>query len=211
MGRKAREELVAGGYLEGIPENLHPFFSVVPVLETENLDDYAILLHQAIASLQPSRLEEWVFLKEHADLTWEIVRLQNIKTSMLNVALYEVASDVSHSLDGRISRHCNTVNISADVLKERPGWFRETMAEHGLSPHHVLSQAHIRLAPELERLERLIAIKERTRQAGLETFYQVREHYASIQRQRESSAAEQHRLPPPAREAEGGAEAGEAA
>ncbi|MFL9829053.1 hypothetical protein, partial [Rhodoplanes sp. SY1] len=147
MARNALKEMIAGGYLEGVPKDLHSFFSSVPVLEVENLDDYAILLLQAIGALQPSRLEEWLFVKEHADLTWEIVRLQNVKTSMINVALYEVVSDVMLSIDGTISRRADTVDISSDILKEKSGWFREMTAKLGLSPHLVLSQAHIRRAP----------------------------------------------------------------
>ncbi|RAI45953.1 hypothetical protein [Rhodoplanes roseus] len=46
----------------------------------------------------------------------------------------------------------------------------------------MLSQAFIRRAPELERIDRLIAAKERTRQAGLNAFYRVREHYEIMSR-----------------------------
>lgn len=210
MGRNAREELIAGGYLEDVPQNLRPLFSMVPVLQTEDLDSYAMLLLHAIASLQPTRLEEWILVKEHIDLTWDIARLRNIKASMLTAALNEVVIDLSRSEDGTILRHGNLMAVSTATLKDHPVWFREAVDKLGVSSDLVLSQAYYRRAPELERLDRLIAIKDRTREAGLNTFYRAREHY-ELMRRMDTAGAQPRQLPPPSRREESADEAAEVA
>ncbi|WP_146604336.1 hypothetical protein [Rhodoplanes roseus] len=196
MGRNAKKELIQQGYLDNVPDRFRPLFSVVPVFQADSLDDYGILILQAIETIRPTRFTEWVAVKDYVDVTWEIAQYRRVRTSIIDAAVNELVSDLAQAHDGSIPRFGKQHYIPAETMTYDTARFRALVAKLGVSPDLLIGQAFLRRAPELQRIDLLIAVREKALQSILQGLYLGREHALTMAKMREGNGG--RALPPPA-------------
>lgn len=184
MRNDMRKELFSLECMDVVPDKFRPLFSGGPVLPSERLADYAYILALAIGTLKPTYVHEWIVVKDYVDLTWEINQYRKLRVDVFNIAVAELASDLS-ATPGRgtpktIARKGQDYLLSAEVFRRHPQRVIELIEEAGLKPDMLAAQAFVRRCGELEKLERLSTNSERRRAGMLASLCLLREHAEAL-------------------------------
>ena len=67
-----------------LPAEIGLLLGKAPLLANEDPNEYAALLNALLREVKPSDAIEWIWVKDIADLTWEILRYRRIKTAHTN-------------------------------------------------------------------------------------------------------------------------------
>jgi hypothetical protein len=67
-----------------IPVEIRDVLGDPPLLATEDPNRYDALLTELAREVRPSDLTEWLWVKDIADLTWDIIRYRRIKASYID-------------------------------------------------------------------------------------------------------------------------------
>jgi hypothetical protein len=67
-----------------LPAKIRALLGKPPLLANEDLSDYNALLNELAREVKPKDFIEWLWVKDIADLTWEIIRLRRIKAAYVN-------------------------------------------------------------------------------------------------------------------------------
>ncbi|ANY79514.1 hypothetical protein BB934_15845 [Microvirga ossetica] len=69
-----------------LPRDLGPLFAERPLIQGESKADYDLLLSKVTAAVAPTDAIDDVWVKDIADLTWEVERGKRLKASLLMAA-----------------------------------------------------------------------------------------------------------------------------
>lgn len=176
------------------------------LLRTESGDAYDALTAHCAAAVDPQDMVEWLMVRDYADLTWEILRLQRMKRHIVNLGT-PAAVD-------RITRQFTTEEIvyeaGADAKRcwnaggeARKGVCRE-FARHDVNEETIHTEAFIGRFDDIERVEHLLSEKELLRRVVLRDLELYRDSPLRAHRRIAAdidAAGEPPALAPPARRA----------
>jgi hypothetical protein len=160
-----------------IPPGIAEIFGNPPLLSLEDRQAYDQLLAQLALEWKPRSITEWMFVRDIADISWEILRhrraIANLFAISFKAALGSVLTDVlprgSHLYD------------KVQALKE--DWFKgpqeqakvkAELAKYGVSPEGIVAQTYALRGDELDKLHRLLAVAEARRTAITRNFNEYR-------------------------------------
>src|SRR5262245_27929008 len=66
-----------------VPTEIRGLLGEPPLLATESPNQYYALLIELVREVKPSDIIEWLWVKDVADLTWDILRYRRIKAAYL--------------------------------------------------------------------------------------------------------------------------------
>jgi len=67
-----------------LPAKIRALLGKPPLLANEDPSDYDALLNELAREVKPKDIIEWLWVKDVADLTWEIMRLRRIEAAYVN-------------------------------------------------------------------------------------------------------------------------------
>jgi hypothetical protein len=157
------------------------------VLSTEKVDDFLALQADLEQEISPKGAIERMYVHDVAAQVWDILRFRNAKTAIINTAF-------ASALLAIIQRIMPTSEIMLDAEAERlaHGWFveqktrievEELLAAHDLDDQSVAAEALRQVAPELERLDRMLTNYEVRRDRALQNIQDLRAGLAKRVRQ----------------------------
>lgn len=155
-----------------------------PLLATEDSNQYDALLAELAREVRPSDFIEWLWVKDIADLTWDIFRYRRIKASyvdgrfrsalvqQLNLALKrdKRASDKSalhFDLDrilDEANKLANDFIANANTKEKRDKWLKA----HGVNAKSITATSFDAAVDKLEAIERMLASVEYRRNNALQ-------------------------------------------
>jgi hypothetical protein len=172
-------------------------FGLPLLLEGEDPEAYDRLFARINVAIQPSDFIEEIWITDIADLTWEILRLRRQKTSIMNE---RIQSEIENFIQNRIRRRepevdsigsfWTTKRNSRAASKLVKGWtaqdpaairrVEKLMAAANISTDTVSGRALEAKLNTVERIERLIAVKEARRNAVLREIDRHRDFVAGM-------------------------------
>src|SRR5438105_295778 len=143
-----------------------PALGRVSVIPGENPRTYDDLLARFTAALKPVDIVEETWVRDVADLTWEVLRMRRLKANLLSSCahqgLYEVVQVFDPEDAGRTPRAWAARNPQAirrvDAALSTAGFSLDTVMAHTLS----------RRMGKIERIERMTAAAERRRDMAVQ-------------------------------------------
>ena len=66
-----------------VPAHIAELLGKAPVLKSEDPKQYQALLSEIARTVKPADVMEWLWVKDIADLTWDILRYRRLKTSWI--------------------------------------------------------------------------------------------------------------------------------
>jgi hypothetical protein len=148
------------------PVELAKFFAHAPLVGDESREDYDTLFDAIAVAAKPADAIAWLFVRDIADLSWEIQRERNQKLQVIKMAQ---VGEVMEALDVEPG--------SLKVYKEIREWVRDpkasrridkALADHGYDPTKILSLA---LGDDdIDAIDRRIESFEKRRLAILEAI-----------------------------------------
>jgi len=76
----------AGAATAAIPRHIRELFAEPPLLRAESRDAYDAVWSALVVQFDPREIMEWAWVRDLADLTWDITRMRRAVTSMLNIS-----------------------------------------------------------------------------------------------------------------------------
>ena len=68
------------------PKDIRMIFENPPLLKTEDPAHYRQLVDLLVKAIKPANIVDWLHLKDIADYSWEIFRLQRYKGAIVDLA-----------------------------------------------------------------------------------------------------------------------------
>lgn len=163
-----------------IPEHIQCIFGPPPLIRGESSQDYHRLLAEIAASVAPTNIIEWIYVKDIVDLTWEIIRYRRAKSEVIELELPFAAAPFMQrvttgespaSLVATQNDYEEGQRLIIDAMIERP--FEKTEAasvlkEHGLALTSLSSAALVSKLAMIEAIDRLITRAEKRRDTVLQ-------------------------------------------
>jgi hypothetical protein len=155
-----------------IPPHIRAIFGSPPVLWTEDCDAYDRLLSELALEVSPRGITEWLWVRDLADLNWEILRIRRASASVLRTsfkaALRETLMRVLPMPDGyftatQLCEQWFATEMSANIAGQTK--VLDTLSTYRLEPDSVVGQAFVLRYSELEKMERMLISAERRRDA----------------------------------------------
>ncbi|MGP0093062.1 MAG: hypothetical protein ACLPKB_24435 [Xanthobacteraceae bacterium] len=155
-----------------IPPHIRELFGTPPVLNCENRDAYDRLLSELVIENDPSGIREWLWVRDLADLNWDILRIRRAIVSLLDISFKPALAQTLKTVLPTPERYRNSEPLAdqwfADTDDEMvTGRSRvlDTLAKYGLAPESVVGQAFALHSDKLEKMERMLTSAERRRNA----------------------------------------------
>ncbi|WP_295843926.1 hypothetical protein [Tardiphaga sp.] len=169
------------------PQDLILILGDPPLLAGESRDKYDGLLAAVAQSIMPRTDLDWMFVRDIADISWQILRLRRIEVAAIELVQKEI-----------VLEHLKSTRDASDVVEhasyrifsardEADRWARDPKARKkidarlaacGISSDAVLAMAYDRAAPQLGSIHSRIAYCERQRSAILRDIERRDETYA---------------------------------
>jgi hypothetical protein len=156
-----------------IPANILALFGQPPLLSDESKTQYDELLCGFAGSVEARDIIEWFWVKDIADLTWEILRMRRFKVGIIDVAKKSALEAIMLSLTETGEILSFDLNISKRLAAQ---WFTDAkakeeifalLARHDLNAEAIAAQAFMLRCTELEAAERMLASAEKRRNETL--------------------------------------------
>jgi hypothetical protein len=148
-----------------IPADLKWLFDQRPVVKTEDQSAYDALVTRMIAETAPEDTMEWIWIKDLADLTWELIRYRRAKTHLMQFwqrsALSSVALIISPRdplLPGELAREYDSEGFEGENFSG----FSEAFGIHGDT---IMGHALVAWQHEVQAIDQLMARTEMRRAA----------------------------------------------
>ena len=164
-----------------VPAEIRDMLGNPPLLATEDPNHYEALLTELAREVRPSDFIEWLWVKDIADLTWDIFRYRRIKASyvdgrfrsalvqQLNGALQRAHPDksaLSFDLDrilDKANKLANDFIANANTKEKRDKWLKA----HGVNAESITATSFDAAVDKLEAIERMLASVEYRRNNAL--------------------------------------------
>jgi hypothetical protein len=178
LAEKASPEAPAGAATAAIPSHIRELFGAPPLLRTESSDAYDTLWSALAVQFDPREIMEWAWVRDLADLTWDIGRIRRVLTSMLNISFKSGLQGTLRAVIPFVA----TLPREDEVLAESwydvsagKGKVASTLARYGLSADAAEGEAFARRLDEIERMQRLIISAESRRNMIMRELHVYRE------------------------------------
>ena len=168
-----------------VPVEIRDMLGKPPLLATEDPNQYDALLTELAREVRPSDFIEWLWVKDIADLTWDIFRYRRIKASyvdgrfrsalvqQLNLALQRdkraahpdksaLRFDHDRILD-EANKLATDFLANANTKEKRDKWLKA----HGVNAESITATFFDDEVDELEAIERMLASVEYRRNNAL--------------------------------------------
>ena len=162
-----------------VPAEIRDMLGKPPLLATEDPNQYDALLTELAREVRPSDFIEWLWVKDIADLTWDIIRYRCIKASyidgrfrsalvqQLNLALERgkraaLSFDRDRLLD-KANKLANDFIANANTKEKRDKWLKA----HGVNAESITATSFDAAVDKLEAIERMLASVEYRRNNAL--------------------------------------------
>jgi hypothetical protein len=162
-----------------------PRFSPAMLVSEAEMQRNAILDELTI-EIKPKSFIERMYVKDMAEIIWEIQRLRNFKNLILRLAMQPALKDVLNQLLGSQELPgCNTYRANNMVLSA--GWLtnpkdqikvERMLAEYNLDGTVIKAEAWRRSSGDLALIERMLTSLERRRDKALANVANYRESLA---------------------------------
>jgi hypothetical protein len=161
------------------------------VLSTEKADDFLALQAGFEQEISPKGAIERMYVHDVAALVWEILRIRNAKTAIINNAFASALLAIIKRIMPKTA-FMLPHDIDAEAEQLAHGWFleqktktevEELLADHDLDDHSVAAEALRQVAPDLERLDRMLTNLEVRRDRALQNIEDLRAGLAKRVRQ----------------------------
>ena len=163
-----------------VPAEIRDMLGEPPLLATEDPNQYDALLTELAREVRPSDFIEWLWVKDIADLTWDIIRYRCIKASyidgrfrsalvqQLNLAL-ERGKRAALSFDrdrirDKANKLANDFIANANTKEKRDKWLKA----HGVNAESITATSFDAAVDKLEAIERMLASVEYRRNNALQ-------------------------------------------
>jgi hypothetical protein len=169
----ALESKSTGAVMTALPPYIRGLFGGPPLVNTEDHDAYDGLLSELVLEMDPHGIREWMWVRDLADLNWDILRIRRAIASVFNISFKPALVQVLRTVLPRAAEF-RTAEELAEEWYATPndeagvaGRARvvETLASYGLAPDAVVGQVFSLHWRELEKMEHLLASAERRRNA----------------------------------------------
>jgi hypothetical protein len=85
-GKRSRELVHHQDLIQSsVPTAISDLLADPPLLSNEDPDQYRALVHEFARAVNPNDVIEWLWLKDVADLTWDILRYRRIKAAYIDL------------------------------------------------------------------------------------------------------------------------------
>jgi len=158
-----------------------------PLIRDDAAAPYAALLAHILAEVKPHGIVEHIWVRDFADLAFEVVRLRGLKADLMTASAGEGLSKVLRDLGANdyfgLAKRWHAREPDAIAAVEA------ALAAAGLGPGVVRAQALAARIGEVEAIERMIRSAEARRDEMLRQLYR---HQAELaERLRRAAAAQQ--------------------
>jgi hypothetical protein len=150
--------------------------SKTPLLITESEKEFAELKMTLVRELEPRNFIERMYVDDIAEIVWEIRRLRRYKDVIVNMAFKDAVYQIIDSLLGPQRRNA----AERQILENAPNdWFwdrktrkviLEALEDFNLDESAIEAAAIRSRFSELERLEKMLALKESRRDKALRSI-----------------------------------------
>lgn len=165
------------------PEFILP---TAPVLPTESADDLARLRAQVSAALNSHGIVEEIGVLDYIELTWEIIRLRNYKTAILNSAFTSALQDLLRELLGHLGyEYLEAKKLAENTAqrwhtnKQTRKWAERVLKQFQLDHSAIEARAYINQSDAIEHIDKLLAAAESRRNKVLRFTAEYRQSLAS--------------------------------
>jgi hypothetical protein len=163
-----------------IPAEIAEIFGNPPVLSFEDRQAYDQLLAQLVLEWKPHNITEWMFVRDIADISWEIRRHRRAITNVLAFSFRDALAEVLMGVLPKskdLLKRSNLSKVMADAWFEGPkqqAKVKSELAKYGLDPEAVVAQTYTVRSEVLDTLHRLLALAEARRTAITRNFNEYR-------------------------------------
>ena len=140
-----------------------------PLLATEDPNQYDALLTELAREVRPSDFIEWLWVKDIADLTWDIMRYRRIKASYVDGRFrFALADQLFWALqrdkrDNEANKLADDFIANANTKEKRDKWLKA----HGVNAESITATSFDAAVDKLEVIEHLLASVEHRRNNAL--------------------------------------------
>jgi hypothetical protein len=156
-----------------------------PLIPGEYSESYEELHRRFVATLKPADVLEEIWVREAAELAWEIQRLRRIKANMLSGCASEGLEQVLHSIDAD-----DPIGTAYGWAARDPQAIRRVdaaLSTAGFSIDTIMARTYLERLVEMDRIERIATALEIRRN---ETLQQIRRHRAPFTERMRRSVAD---------------------
>ena len=168
-----------------IPDDLKELFGKRPLVAGEKASDYDALLSRIVAAIAPEDFIIWLYVKDIADLTWEIQRYRRWMAAIINNGRLEAL--------GRLLRPIIAGMVPGFAAEQRTSVFavklwsedpkekeavKLLMAKFAFDDTSISAEAFIERLPTIEMIERLQSSAGRRRERTLKEIDRYRAKYS---------------------------------
>jgi hypothetical protein len=168
-----------------IPVDIGEIFGNPPVLITENRQAYDKLVVQLVLEWKPRNITEWMFVRDMADISWEILRHRRAIAGVFATAFKEALAGVFIDVLPGYRRSLLPEQCEAQRKQFRKAealadaWFegpeqqeqvKSELTKYSLDPEVVIAQTYSVRGEVLDKLHRLLALAEARRTAITRNF-----------------------------------------
>jgi hypothetical protein len=156
-----------------VPADIVEIFGNPPVLSLEDRQAYDQLMARLALEWKPRNITEWMFVRDIADISWEIFRHRRA-----------IANTFAVSFRWALERIFRDELDNFRKAEELAGaWFKgpkeqeqvkSELAKYGLSPDVIVAQCYSIKGDQLDKLHRLLALAEARRTAIMRNFNEYR-------------------------------------
>ena len=134
---------------------------------------------QVVLEWKPGKITEWMFVRDIADISWEILRHRRAIAAVFAITFKEALATIFSHV--RSKGLLDFGNEEAERLAN--GWFegrkgqakvKSQLAKYGLDAQAIVAQTYILKAEALDNLHRLLALAEARRTAVTRNFHEYR-------------------------------------
>jgi hypothetical protein len=153
------------------------------VLRTESKDGFAKLLEALNQEVKPTSLIERMFVRDVANLLWEIMRLRRIKAGIINNAFQPALKQILQQIQFEpTSLPSPTLRAASDRLaydwlfsQESKDRVSSLLQEAGLDEFAVEAEAFRMTIDDIEKVDRALAFAEARRDKSLRMIAECKE------------------------------------
>jgi len=171
-------ETPAAAATAAIPRYIREIFGEPPLLRSESRDAYDTLWSALAVQFDPREIMEWAWVRDLADLTWEVARIRRAMRSMLDISFKSGLRGTLRAVIPFVA----TLPPEPEVLAESwydaslgKGKVAATLAKYGLSAEAAEGEAFAHRLGDIERMQRLIISAESRRNMIIRELHVHRE------------------------------------
>ena len=189
-----------------VPSDIQDLLGKPPLLKHENKDHYLALMRRLASTTRPDDFIEWLWVRDVADLTWEIIRWRRLKVALMDSGRQRAIEHFVRQVSAPGPMVSVDAASDAAILAEK--WFTEPkskkqvdqlLAKHELDAESIAAQAFAQARADLETAEKLLAACEIRRNDALNAIERRRQAFGrSLQRASDDVVDAEVEILPPA-------------